>query len=266
MDNATPGYTGEYTIGVKAPGPVRGDHVHIDFDEFELPRSEMFGDTKNPVFTVNVKSVSANAVCVRLLWYADYVVFGICRKRRLLLLVPCDERVVHGFKWAKEKGGKRYGVTRIGEPFVLSICQMMGWDPNQRHRIPGRLINDRGVEMMSFALAEAKHFDKPNGRKGGGSQIIFTGDWDGHFGPKFSEGYRTLQMYKFDKLTVWSIKDGDTDQTYTLPEAADSTEDGQGSADGDADVEKVVTQKQPTPAQDDAQGVPHGADNVDGAG
>ena len=145
--------------------------------------------------------------------------------RILLLLVPCSEYVVQGYKWAREKDGKRYATTRTGVPFVLSICQMMGWDPNQRHRIPGKLINSNGVEMMSFDLMAAKHFSKPAGQKGASrSQIIFTGDWDGHFGPKFTEGRRTLQVDKFDELTVWSIKEGDTEQAYRLSgKAGDQT-------------------------------------------
>lgn len=216
---------GMESAGTPPTKTLRGEHVHIDFDEFETPRAEMFGDTKSPVFTVNGRVVGANSICVRQLWDVDYVEFAISSKRRLLLLVPCDEYVVQGYKWAKEKDGKRYATTRTGVPFVLSICQLMGWDPNQRHRIPGRLINSAGVEMMSFDLTAAKHFDKPSGQKGSRSQIIFTGDWDGHFGPKFSEGHRTLQVDKFDELTVWSIKEGNTEQAYLLPEMPEHPDD-----------------------------------------
>ena len=198
--------------------PLRGETVHIDFGEFETPRAEMFGDTKSPAFTVNGRVVGANSVCVRQLWDVDYVEFAISQNRQLLLLVPCSEYVVQGYKWAREKDGKRYATTRTGVPFVLAICQMMGWDPNQRHRIPGKLINSEGVEMMSFDLTAAKHFDKPSGQKGTRSQVIFTGDWDGHFGPKFSESRRTLLVDKFDQLTVWSIKEGNTEQAFVLPE------------------------------------------------
>lgn len=212
--------------------PLRGETMHIDFDDFETPRAEMFGDTKSPAFTVNGKVVGANSVCVRQLWDVDYVEFAISQSRQLLLLVPCSEFVVQGYKWAKEKDGKRYATTRTGVPFVLSICQMMGWDPNQRHRIPGKLINSEGVEMMSFDLTAAKHFDKPSGQKGSRSQVIFTGDWDGHFGPKFSEGRRTLQVDKFDQLTVWSIKEGDTEKAFVLPEEKQNVETNASAAQG----------------------------------
>lgn len=204
---------------------LRGEHMEIDFDDFETPRAEMFGDMKSPAFTVNGRTVGANAVCVRLLWDVDYMELAISRSRKLLLLIPCSEYVVQGYRWAREKDGKRYATTRTGEPFVLSVCQMMGWDPNQRHRIPGRLVNSNGIEMMSFDLTAAKHFDKPSGQKGGRSQVIFTGDWDGHFGPKFSEGRRTLQVDRFDELTVWSIKGGETEQAYALPAASSPPDD-----------------------------------------
>ena len=218
--------------GTMMQKPLRGEPMHIDFDDFETPRAEMFGDTKSPAFTVNGKVVGANSVCVRQLWDVDYVEFAISQSRQLLLLVPCSEFVVQGYKWAKEKDGKRYATTRTGVPFVLSICQMMGWDPNQRHRIPGKLINSEGVEMMSFDLTAAKHFDKPSGQKGSRSQVIFTGDWDGHFGPKFSEGRRTLQVDKFDQLTVWSIKEGDTEKAFVLPEEKQNVETNASAAQG----------------------------------
>ena len=77
-----------------ATRPLRGETVHIDFDDFETPRAEMFGDTKSPAFTVNGRVVGANSVCVRQLWDVDYVEFAISQNRQLLLLVPCSEYVV----------------------------------------------------------------------------------------------------------------------------------------------------------------------------
>lgn len=248
---------------------LRGETMHIDFDDFETPRAEMFGDTKSPAFTVNGKVVGANSICVRQLWDVDYVEFAISHRRQLLLLVPCSEFVVQGYKWAKEKDGKRYATTRTGVPFVLSICQMMGWDPNQRHRIPGKLINSQGVEMMSFDLTAAKHFDKPSGQKGSRSQVIFTGEWDGHFGPKFSEGRRTLQVNKFDQLTVWSIKEGNTEQAFVLPEESQtakktaSADQVQQSLTGLSEAQPAGNQTQMT--FDSANGT-EAADNAGGNG
>lgn len=232
-----------------AARPLRGETVHIDFDDFETPRAEMFGDTKSPAFTVNGRVVGANSVCVRQLWDVDYVEFAISQNRQLLLLVPCSEYVVQGYKWAKEKDGKRYATTRTGIPFVLSICKLMGWDPNQRHRIPGKLINSAGVEMMSFDLTAAKHFDKPSGQKGTRSQVIFTGDWDGHFGPKFSESRRTLLVDKFDQLTVWSIKEGNTEQAFVLPEETQAGSDLVETEQG----QQVTMESEAQPADNPAQ-------------
>ena len=205
------------TPGVRAHRTLRGEHMDIDFDDFESPRAEMFGDTKSPSFTVNGKTVTTNTVCVRELDDVEYVEFAISHTRQMLLLVPCTEYTVGGYKWAREKGGKRYPTTRTGLPFVMSICRMMGWDPEQRHKIPGKLINSGGIEMMSFDMTAARHFDKKTGLKGSSSQVIFSGDWDGHFGPKFSAGRRSFQLSTFDDLTVWSIKEGDTEQAYMLP-------------------------------------------------
>ena len=147
-------------VEVNAARPLRGETVDIDFDDFEMPRAELFGDNKNPAFTVNVKVVGANSVCVRQLWDVDYVEFAISHKRQLLLLVPCSEYVVQGYRWAREKDGKRYATTRTGEPFVLSICQMMGWDPKCRYKVLGEVRNsDRGL-ILVFDMTECICYEK----------------------------------------------------------------------------------------------------------
>ena len=66
-----------------------------------------------------------------------------------------------------------------------------------------------GKSTLLYALSG---MDKPTL-----GQVIFSGDWDGHFGPKFSAGRRSFQLSTFDDLTVWSIKEGDTEQAYMLP-------------------------------------------------
>lgn len=194
------------------------EQMHIDFAEFETPGAEMFGDGQSPAFIVNRKFVGANSVCVRLMDNVDYVEFAISRSRKLLLLIPCSEFFIHGYKWVKEKNGKRYATSRLGVPFVRSLCRMMDWDPDQRHKIPGKLIDSDGIEMMSFDLTAAKHYDKPLGNKKTGKQILFEDYWNGSFGAQYSESRRTLQVNRFDQLTVWSVKEGNTEQAYDLSE------------------------------------------------
>ena len=121
----------------------------------------------------------------------------------------------------------------------------------------GKLINSNGVEMMSFDLMAAKHFSKPAGQKGGRSQVIFTGDWDGHFGPKFTEGRRTLQVDKFDELTVWSIKEGDTEQAYVLSgEAAKASAMQEGQPGSGSQVAQITMAEADLAGGEDANDAP----------
>ena len=82
--------------------------------------------------------MSVNAASVRLLPDADYVKILIRRDEKKLVLKPCREDDIYGYKWAREKDGKRYASQRTGEPFVLILCDIMGWNPDNRYKILGK--------------------------------------------------------------------------------------------------------------------------------
>lgn len=106
------------------------------------------------------------------------------------------------------KDGKRYASQRTGEPFVLIICQIMGWDPNNRYRIQGRKTCSKGEGVLVFDLTTFKCFPKPvkdeNGKPAKRSAIPFG--WNGTFGPKYGEDKRSLAVNTFDGYTVLTVK------------------------------------------------------------
>lgn len=196
-------------------GPIlRGDRETIDYDELEYPGPELFPDLKNASFTVNVKTCGANAVSVRLMPEVEYMKIGISRKSQRLILVPCDEYDVKGYKWARDKDGRRYGTERTGKDFVILLCKMLNWNPEERHRIPGKLTNDGKMNVMSYDLKSAKHF--PKGSKGSTTQLV--DEWDGHFGSNYADANRSYQIDKHDQFTVWTLKEGDTEQVFVRDE------------------------------------------------
>lgn len=181
----------------------------INLDNFEIVSAEFFAQIKEPAFTVNVNKVTPNAAAVRMLPDVDYVKMLLDREEKRLVLMPCDEFDLDGYKWAKIKDGRRYASHRTGEIFVLIICNLMGWNPDYRYKIMGKKYNSNGVDVLVFDLSVKQTFEKPApGEKGKRSRrAIMPAGWDGSFGPKFGEGNRTLKVDTFAGYTVFSVKD-----------------------------------------------------------
>ena len=128
---------------------------------------------------------------------------------------PFEKGIVLTIDWYLEneewtKDGKRYATQRTGLPFVLCVCQIMGWNPTHRYRILGRkLRSETNEEILLFDLKAGQEFEKSDADAHGKKQrsSILTG-WDGTFGPTFGKNHSSLHVDTFDGYTYFSIKEG----------------------------------------------------------
>ncbi len=180
-----------------------------DMSKFQHIATGFFAQTKEPALTINGKIVTVNAAAVRMFPNVDYMEILINPEDGKVAFQPCTELNIRGYKWAREKDGKRYATQRTGLPFVLCVCQIMKWDPNKRYRIMGKKVpSEKDEEILLFDLHAGQGFDKPEpGEKGKSRSTILTG-WDGTFGPAYNDEDGTLQVDTFDGYTFFSIKDG----------------------------------------------------------
>ena len=105
----------------------------INVDDYQVVRPEFYAHVKDPAFTLNVDKFGPNAACVRMLPDVEYVEILVSLKEKRLLLMPCDETVVTGFRWARTKDGKRQPTQKSGEYFVLTLCQQLNWNADYRY-------------------------------------------------------------------------------------------------------------------------------------
>ena len=153
------------------------------------------------VFTVNGNICRSDSASVRLLNDVDYMKIGINRDMQRLLLIPCDEYDVKGFKWVREKEGKRVASVRTGLPFVLMLCKVMNWNPRYRHRIPGRVVHKGGREYLSYDLSRAVHF--PKGVVGRSAEAL--DQREGPFCPSYAEGNKSIEVQQYGQYTIWML-------------------------------------------------------------
>ena len=186
-----------------------GTQERENLSKFQHIVDGFFAQTKEPALTISGKTVTVNAAAVRLFPTVDYMEILINTEDKKVAFEPCTELNIRGYKWAREKDGKRYSTTRTGLPFVLCICQIMNWDPNKRYKIRGKkVLSEKGEEVLVFDLHAKQEFEKPAPcEKGKNRSTILTG-WNGVFGPMYNESESNLQIDTFDGYAFFSIKDG----------------------------------------------------------
>lgn len=209
--------------GPRAPG-LKGDTEAVEsLAKYQHIASGFFSQTKEPTLTINKRKISVNAAAARLFPDVDYMEILINSDERKVAYLPSSEYSVRSYQWAREKGGRRYGAVRTGPQFVLCICQIMGWDPNKKYRIQGRKVpSDVGEHILLFDLKDGGGTEKLSTDNNGQSDLL--PDWNGIFGPLFSESERTLQIDKFDGYAYFSLKDGWVDPTDSQAENAEVEE------------------------------------------
>ena len=174
----------------------------IDLSEYEIVRPEFFAHIKEPALTVNVDKIGVNTACVRLMPDVEYVQILVNRKEKKLLLKPCDEIEITGYRWGKTKEGKRYPTQRTGELFVLTICELMDWNPDYRYKVLGKMVQANGKSLIAFDLTSSECFPKVVNRDG---KKISSRQSSGKFGPTYSESRRSLEVKTFDNYTVITV-------------------------------------------------------------
>ena len=201
----------------------------MDIDDFEIVSPEFFSQIKEPSFTVNVNKVYVNAACVRLLPDVEYVKILVNRKRKQVAFEPSDEMDIKAYRWSRVKDGKRYASQRTGDIFVMMLCEMMGWDPDYRYKIIGRLVHSKGHSLIVFDLMTYNCYPKAASEENSGAarkkSAFPIEKWNGRFGPTYAESRRSLQVNTFDGYTVWTIKEGETPKT-DAPDAMQNPDEG----------------------------------------
>lgn len=180
----------------------------IDLGEYEIVRPEFFAHVKEPALTVNVDKIGVNAACVRLMPDVEYVQILVNSKEKKLLLKPCDEVEITGYRWGRTKDGKRYPSQRTGEPFVLTLCKIMDWNPDYRYKVLGKMVQANGQALIAFDLTSSECFPKVvnrDGKRVSSRQSIFAEQWSGRFGPTYSESRRSLEVKTFEDYTVITV-------------------------------------------------------------
>lgn len=197
----------------------------FDLDGFQIVRKEFFAHLREPSVSFNNCKFSVNSACLAKFPKTEYVQVMINRDSKILALRPCSEGARDSFAWCNASKGKRKPRAITCKLFFAKVVDLMGWNPNYKYKLLGRLIHANGEYLIAFDLHSTEVYQRTEveGEKPKVSrQPVYPAGWQDQFGLPFNEHSQSMQINIFDGYAVYSIKDktasdvGTGDETQAL--------------------------------------------------
>ena len=207
------------------------DMKDFDFTNYQVVRREFFAHQGEPSITFNQLKFYANAACIKRFPNAEYAQVLINREQKILALRPCEEFSRDSFPWSKISKGKREPKAITCKLFFAKIFDMMGWIPDFRYKLLGKVIHSNGEYLLAFDLTATEVYQKnikDDEEKPRTSRTpTFPADWQNQFGMPYYEHKQTMQINVFDGYAIYSVKETKKGKSITpaLPPANIDTKD-----------------------------------------
>lgn len=196
------------------------EEIDCAISESELLYRNFVSCRGEPAFTFSGLRISVNNACVRKAMDHDYIQILINRQKKLLIVRPCEENELHSFQWCVWKEGRKLARPITAKIFYMKVYSMMGWNPEDRYRVIGKVIRSNDQEMILFNLLDAERYERmqpANGKRGRTSRTpVYPVNWRDQFGIPYEGHQKALQVNLFDGYAVFSVNGSLTD-TPILP-------------------------------------------------
>ena len=191
--------------------------TQFSYDGYQVVRGEFFAHLFEPSVTINNEKVSVNAACIRKLPNTDYVQFLVNPTEKKLAVKPCSEDMKDSFCWSSiGADGKKKPKVISCKIFFAKVIKLMGWDPNCRYKILGKLIKANNDRLFVFDLTCAETYKKHNGKGENTSRrALYPEDWSTRFGVPVSEHQDSVLISIFDEYAVFKIEKDEEKEALT---------------------------------------------------
>jgi len=183
---------------------------YFTYDGYQVVRREFFAHMYEPSITFNNCKLSLNKACLTRLPDVDYVQILVNPEQKKLAVLPSSEDEKDSFLWCSTRGEKRKPRQIICRMFFAKVIQLMGWNPDYRYKMLGKLIQSGSEQLFVFDLTATEIYQRflSDGEKIKTSRTpVFPAEWQTQFGLPVEEHRRLLQVNIFDGYTVFGIKD-----------------------------------------------------------
>ncbi|MBR3246145.1 MAG: integrase [Parasporobacterium sp.] len=186
--------------------PEIPEDPQFSYDGYQVVRGEFFAHLFEPSVTLGREKVSVNAACLRRLPDVDYVQFLVNPVEKKLAIKPCEEDRKDSFRWCSGEGKNRKPKSISCRIFFAKIMTLMGWNPEYRYKILGKLIRTESDLLYVFDLSSAETFGIRSVKgKISSRTAIYPEEWKNQFGLPFNEHQDTVQVSIFDDYAVFRI-------------------------------------------------------------
>ena len=180
----------------------------FSFEGFQVARGELFAHTFEPSITFSDCKVYVNMACIRKFPEFSYIQILVNPEKKKLAVRPCAEEEKDSFRWcsATEKRTPKQITCRI---FFAKVFTLMGWDPNHRYKILGKLIKTKKEMVFVFDLTGHEVYDRKIGEDGKrkSSRIPkYPAEWRNQFGVPVSDHEGSLLINIFDESAVFGME------------------------------------------------------------
>lgn len=187
----------------------------FDFDGFQVVRREFFAHISEPSISFNNYKFYVNTACLSRFPNTEHVQVLVNQDTKILALRPCSDSDRDSFVWCSNSGGKRKPKQITCRIFFGKIMSLMGWNPDHRYKLLGKLIQANGEYLIAFDLNSTEVYQRTalEGAKPKTSRTpVYPASWQNHFGLPFEEHKKSLQVNLFNGYAVLAISDPATTQ------------------------------------------------------
>jgi hypothetical protein len=180
----------------------------FSYDGFQVVRGEFFAHIYEPSITFNNCKVSLNTACIRKLPEVEYVQILVNPETMKLAVRPRKEDDKDSFLWCNSKNGKRKPKQITCRLFFAKLVSLMGWNPNYRYKLLGKIIRSGDEFLILFDLKATEMYQrtvKDDGKIRTSRIPTFPAEWQDQFGLPYHEHRQSLQINIFDGYAVFAV-------------------------------------------------------------
>ena len=180
----------------------------FSYEGFQVVRGEFFSHIYEPSITFNKNKIALNTACIRKLPEVEYVQMLVNPEEKKIAVRPCQEDEKDSFRW-RSAGNKLKPKQITCKVFFAKIMSLMGWNPNNRYKLLGKLIESGGELLFTFDLKTPEIFQRITKEDGSvkASRIPqYPEEWKNQFGLPVDEHRESLQVNIFEGYSVFGIK------------------------------------------------------------
>lgn len=200
----------------------------FSYEGYQVVRGEFFAHIFEPSFTLNNYKCAVNTACIKKIPDFDYVQILVNPDDKKLAVRPCREDEKDSFRWcsATSKRSPKQITCRM---FFAKVVSLMGWNPDYRYKILGKLIRSGNELLFVFDLTTPQIYQRSvsdTGKVSTARTPLFPEEWKNQFGVPVEEHRAAMQINTFNGYTVFGLqKDPTPPRKSEQPAASTESEE-----------------------------------------